>query len=176
MNSNLTFPTRAVAHLTPAVWAKVNRRLIAKAIGEFAHELLIEPRQTRTEGAWGHYVLDTEGPEIEYHFRARRFLLDHWAIDLPSLRKLERGQEAPLDALRLIGELRERLGIRSDVLPEYLAELSATLYVLAYKHERPGPRARDLALADFQVVEAAMSDGHPSFVANAGRVGFSAVD
>ena len=98
MNSMPPSPIGAVAHLTPAVWAKVNRQMIVKAIGEFAHELLLEPRQTRTEGPWSHYVLDTEVPEIEYRFRARRYALDHWGIDARSLCKLERGHDAPLDA------------------------------------------------------------------------------
>ena len=32
-----------VSHLEPAVWAKVNRLLVRKAIAEYAHELVITP-------------------------------------------------------------------------------------------------------------------------------------
>jgi len=31
-----------IAHLTPEVWAIVNKNLLKKAISEFAHELLLE--------------------------------------------------------------------------------------------------------------------------------------
>jgi hypothetical protein len=43
-------PEAAVDHLTPAVWRTVNARLVAKAIGEFAHELLLAPRPAAADG------------------------------------------------------------------------------------------------------------------------------
>jgi siderophore synthetase component len=169
-------PTESVAHLEPAVWAKVNRLLVAKAIGELAHELLIQPRLTRAEDQWGRYVLATDQADVEYHFRAQVLSLDHWHIEKDSIRKLERGQEAPLDAMRLVVELRERLAIPPEVLPEYLQELASTLYAAAYKHRRGGLNSDELTRADFQEVETAMMEGHPIFLANNGRIGFNALD
>jgi hypothetical protein len=37
-------PAAEVAHLTPELWERATRRLLAKALGEFAHERLITPR------------------------------------------------------------------------------------------------------------------------------------
>jgi siderophore synthetase component len=168
-------PEQAVAHLHPAVWAAVNRHLVGKAIAELAHELVLEPRQVRNERDWADYTLATDRPEIEYRFRAQRCALDHWRIDRASIRKLDGGADAPLDALRFVVELRARLAIPEHVLPEYLHELSSTLYSAAYKHARGGS-AEWLARAPFQEIEAGMTEGHPMFVANNARIGFSARD
>ena len=40
----------------------------------------------------------------------------------------------------------------------------------------PLPNAAELALADYQTIETSMIEGHPSFVANNGRLGFDAED
>jgi siderophore synthetase component len=169
-------PTQAVTHLRPSVWAKVNRQLVAKAISEFAHELLIRPELTGKAGAWGVYRLATDQAHVVYEFRAQVLSLDHWYIAQSSLRKLQDGQEASLDAVRLIVELRAQLAIPSERLAEYLQEVASTLYAAAYKHGRPGLSAEQLTSASFQELETAMSEGHPIFVANNGRLGFNAAD
>jgi siderophore synthetase component len=173
---SLPDPARAAAHLTPAAWAQANRHLVAKAISELAHELVLEPRLIRTDGDWGDYALATDRAEIEYRFRAQRTGLDHWRIDRGSLRKLDGGAEAPLDALGFVVELRAALAIPDRVLPEYLQELSSTLYSAAYKHEHAARGAEALARAGFQDIEAGMTEGHPMFIANNARIGFSAED
>jgi siderophore synthetase component len=57
-----------------------------------------------------------------------------------------------------------------------LEEVSSTLASATAKTERyertGGPGAVDLLDASFQEVEAAMTEGHPGFVANNGRIGF----
>lgn len=169
-------PSAIVSHLQPAVWAEVNRALVAKAIAELAHEALLAPEATGSEGYWKHFVLHADRPEIEYCFRARLFWLDHWHIDAASLVKYAAGQRAPVDAMRFFVELRERLEISAEVLPEYLEDLVSTLYAAAYKHVHATQDAPALALADFQTIEAAMTEGHPCFIANSGRVGWSAID
>ena len=54
----------------------------------------------------------------------------------------------------------------------YLEELSSTLASAAFKAHHGGPSATDLLHADLPTVERAMTEGHPSFVANNGRIGF----
>lgn len=166
--------TRTVAHLEPEIWAQVNRLLVAKAIAELAHELLIEPR--RIDTGRGHYLLATDDAAVEYRFRARIGALEHWAVDPASIERLEQGRAQPVDALTFIADLRQKLAIPVEVLPEYLEELSCTLFSAAYKRHRPSLDADALALADFQTVEAAMTEGHPIFLANNARVGFSSLD
>lgn len=163
-------------HLSPDVWAAVNRELIRKAISELAHERLAAPECVRAGSPWSDYRLRTDLPDVTYRFRARSFALDHWDIDAASIEKQLAGREDPLDATELMFELRGTLGISDAVLPVYLEEIASTLFAAAYKHAHQVWSAADLVHADFQEVEAAMTDGHPVFVANSGRVGFDASD
>lgn len=176
MSSRTLSPQQAIAHLEPAVWAEVNAQLVVKAIGELAHELLIAPAWTGSDGDWSTFVLSVATMETEYRFRARILELDHWLIERRSLEKVVRGTVVPLDAIALFIELRDQLGIAPDMLPAYLAEIAVTLYGAAYKRARGGLTADELVHAGFQAIEAAMTEGHPIFLANNGRVGFNACD
>jgi siderophore synthetase component len=87
----------------------------------------------------------------------------------------------PLDALAFFTELRTTLSLSDRVLPVYLEEITATLASLAFKFAAQdrapeAARAAELSRAGFQAVEAAMTEGHPCFVANSGRLGFGAHD
>ncbi|HEY3718236.1 MAG TPA: IucA/IucC family siderophore biosynthesis protein [Jatrophihabitantaceae bacterium] len=158
------------AHLTPERWAVANRRLIRKALAEFAHERLLTP--------WllgdGRYAVTSDDGATEYRFAARVLTLDHWLVDADSITRHRDGVEQPLDALDFFIELRETLGLSAEILPVYLQEISSTLASTAYKLGKEPVRAADLIGAGFQAVETAMTEGHPCFVANNGRLGFDA--
>ncbi|ALE07663.1 IucA/IucC family protein [Arthrobacter sp. ERGS1:01] len=173
----------AVAHLTAGHWATANRHLVRKALAEFAHERLITPVPVPAAG----YLLASDDGAVEYRFQARLLLLDHWAIDAASIRRTRRGSgvELPLDALEFILEFRGSLGIGEDALPTYVEEVVSTLASHAYKQHAARPGSVELVrgvsggadpAADFQAIEAAMTEGHPCFVANNGRIGFGIDD
>lgn len=165
-----------IAHLQPETWRSVNGALVRKAIAEFSHERLLQPRRMGHDGAWSDYLLACDTPEIEYRFRARLLKLDHWDIDIDSLEKIVSGERVQVDALDFIIEMKEQLGIDAAMLPTYLEEIASTLYAAAYKRARQELSAADLVHAEFQEIEAALTEGHPAFVANNGRVGFDAKD
>lgn len=165
-----------VPHLRPEHLAPGQRHLVAKALAEFSHERLIAPEP---DGAAERWVLDTG--KSRWRFAARRYALHHWAVEASSLvREDAEGAELPLDVQQLVVELHRTLGIPDDLLGTYLEELASTLASAAYKHHRGGPSAAQLArgrtdvdvAADFQQTDAAMTEGHPSFVATNGRIGF----
>jgi siderophore synthetase component len=171
-------PQQAAAHLTPDVWANANRMLVRKALAEYAHELIVEP--TRIGDAPGEHharyeVKSDDGTRI-YSFEARQLALRHWSIRPESIVCTRDGVQQPLDALAFILDVKGRLAIREEMLPIYLDEISSTLYGAAYKAVKVGPDTPDLLNADFQAIETAMSEGHPGFVANNGRLGFDAGD
>src|SRR5690606_5154782 len=66
--------------------------------------------------------------------------------------------------------------IPADKLPVYLDEISSTLYGAAFKRCHQSLTSKDLLHADYQQIEAAMTEGHPGFVANNGRIGFNVFD
>jgi siderophore synthetase component len=169
-----TLPPCGIEHLSAATWAHVNRAHVCKMIEEFSHERLVAPRLA--QGSTDRYILTTDEPGVTYRFKARRRLLDHWSIDPASIEKHVRDQRCPLDSVQLVLELKSTLGIAPDMLPTYLEELTGTLYGDAYKATHGRHTAAELASADFQTVEAAMTAGHPCFVANGGRVGFGVDD
>jgi siderophore synthetase component len=158
----------AVDHLSPERWERANRLLIRKALAEFAHERLITPEET---GA-GRYVVRSDDGATAYRFAAVRRALDHWQIDAESITRHQGGTELPLAALDFFIELKDALGLSDEILPVYLEEISSTLSGTCYKLAKPRVTSAELARAGFQDIETGMTEGHPCFVANNGRLGF----
>lgn len=149
-----------------------DRRIAAKVIAEFCHERALTPLETSP----GHFSLLSDDQRTEYGFTADLLSLDSWAVDEESLRRTRGGHELPVRAVDLVVDVRAQLGIAVDALPEYLEELIHTVAIGADRTDAKRIRAADLAVADFQTIEKTMTEGHPCFVANAGRLGFSAHD
>ena len=172
-------PALFASHLNPQVWAEANRLLLRKAISEYAHELIVEPELLQpVQSGFALYQLFSDDGTARYQFEAQRLALRHWHIKPESIRKQVNGADQPLDALQFIIECRQRLGIRDDLLPIYLDEISSTLFGGAFKRMKAdAPTSAQLVEAtDFQTIEVAMTEGHPGFVANNGRLGFTAAD
>ncbi|MFF7470363.1 IucA/IucC family protein [Streptomyces sp. NPDC008092] len=157
----------SVAHLSPERWEKANRLLIRKALAEFAHERLITPEPDGPS-----YVVRSDDGLTRYRFTAVRRALDHWQVDAESITRTRDGAELPLAALDFFIELKEALGLGDEVLPVYLEEISSTLSGTCYKLTKPQIPVAELVRAGFQAIETGMTEGHPCFVANNGRLGF----
>ncbi|MFF9286058.1 IucA/IucC family protein [Streptomyces griseosporeus] len=158
----------AVAHLTPELWDRANRLLIRKALAEFAHERLITPEPDGER----RYVVRSDDGLTQYRFGAVRRALDHWQVDAESISRHRDGAELPLAALDFLIELKGSLGLSDEILPVYLEEISSTLSGTCYKLTKPQVPAAELARGGFQDIETGMTEGHPCFVANNGRLGF----
>ncbi|MEU1703958.1 IucA/IucC family siderophore biosynthesis protein [Streptomyces sp. NPDC005706] len=160
-------PADAVAHLSPERWERANRLLLRKALAEFAHERLLTPEE---DG--GGYVVRSDDGLTRYRFTAVRRALDHWQVDAESITRHRAGAELPLAALDFFIEMRDALGLSDEILPVYLEEISSTLAGTCYKLTKPRVTAAELARSSFQDIETGMTEGHPCFVANNGRLGF----
>ncbi|WP_432010395.1 IucA/IucC family protein [Streptomyces cucumeris] len=162
-------PRDAVSHLTPGLWERAGRLLIRKALAEFSHERLLTPVLEDD----GRYAVPSDNGASTYRFAARVLTLDHWLVDADSITRHGRdGAELPLDALDFFIEMRSTLGLSEEVLPVYLEEISSTLSGTAYKLAAEPVGAAQLAKSGFQEIETGMTEGHPCFVANNGRLGF----
>ncbi|QUW81832.1 IucA/IucC family siderophore biosynthesis protein [Streptomyces mirabilis] len=158
----------AVAHLSPERWERAGRLLVRKALAEFAHERLITPE---ADGD-GEYVVRSDDGLTRYRFTATLRTLDHWQVDPESITRHRDGAELPLAALDFFIELKTSLGLSDEVLPVYLEEISSTLSGTCFKLTKPQIPSAELAKASFQEIETGMTEGHPCFVANNGRLGF----
>ncbi|MFF5791775.1 GNAT family N-acetyltransferase [Paeniglutamicibacter sp. NPDC012692] len=168
-------PSTATAHLSPARWATANRHVLAKAIAEFTHERLLAP--VPAAGQWLLSIGD-----LEYRFAATVHRLEHWVVDPASLAATRAGEPVAPDAAGFVLAFREELGLSEAQLPVYLEEIGSTLAGHCYKQLHSTASSAELAagtgdaVADFQRTEAAMTEGHPCFVANNGRLGLGAED
>ncbi|KQX82764.1 IucA/IucC family siderophore biosynthesis protein [Streptomyces sp. Root1310] len=157
----------AVAHLSPERWEKANRLLVRKALAEFAHERLITPEEKD-----GRFVVRSDDGLTSYRFTAVRHALDHWQVDAGSITRTRDGAGLPLAALDFFIELKKTLGLSEEILPVYLEEISSTLSGTCYKLTKPQITSAELVRSGFQAIETGMTEGHPCFVANNGRLGF----
>lgn len=174
---NSVSPQQSIAHLQPEVWVKVNTSLITKAICEFSHELLIEPTiLEKLDQGWNQYILITDNSDIHYKFIAKPLALNHLWIKSETIKKYQENETIVLDAVLFIKEFRQQLGIKDQQMPVYLEEIISTLYGSAFKFLKGNPTAKELVSADFQTIEQSMTEGHPGFVANNGRIGFDSGD
>ncbi|GED86877.1 IucA/IucC family siderophore biosynthesis protein [Streptomyces sp. 6-11-2] len=157
----------AVSHLSPERWESANRLLIRKALAEFTHERLLAPRPDGD-----HWAVHTDDGLTRYRFTAVRHALDHWQVDPDSITRHRDGTELPLAALDFFIEFKASLGLSDEILPIYLEEISSTLASTCYKLAKPRVTSAELAKGSFQEIESGMTEGHPCFVANNGRLGF----
>ncbi|WP_374456818.1 IucA/IucC family siderophore biosynthesis protein [Nocardioides sp.] len=157
------------AHLTPATMARAHRHLVAKAIAEFSHERLLTPEP---DGADWQLRLGTS----TYAFSARRHPLEHWVVDPSSIVRVVDERALPVDAQDFVVDCNDALGIPDHLLPVYLEEIAATLASAAWKLTHHTLSSADLVHAGYQEIEAAMTEGHPGFVACNGRIGFGVDD
>lgn len=188
------------SHLNRDTFAVAQRHLVAKALSEFAHERLIAPVRVADSSRvaepahgtdsssdpveWELRIGDSDSstrePAIRYTFTARVLPLEHWVIDEASITRFVDDVQTPLDAQELVVELQDALDIPEDLISTYLEELASTLASSAFKLDEAvkgqRPDSTDLLTADFQTTEAAMTEGHPGFIANNGRIGFSLSD
>lgn len=162
---------------TNRAWDEAERLVTAKAIGEFAHELLITPEPLES-GAYALRIPASDDRQaVDWYFRARRYALEHWHVDPRSIeRRTLDGRIGPASATTLVLDLRDALSLDGDLLTTYLEELSSTVAHRVRTSDPSRPTSADLLDAPAHDVEAAMAEGHPCFVATNGRIGFSADD
>lgn len=169
-------PARAGEQLDAQSWSSVNRQLMRKALAEFAHERLLQPKVVESQGPWQRYKVSCDKGENSYFFEAEVLALDHWLVKADSIEHVCNGETMPLDILAFVLSFAQTLGIKKAMLATYLEELSGSLVSSCWKLKQSVATARELIDADFQQYESAMTEGHPTFIANNGRMGFGVDD
>ncbi|MFC8827730.1 IucA/IucC family protein [Streptomyces sp. NPDC057137] len=164
-------------HPNRAAWEQAGRRLLVKAVEEFAYEELLVPVPDGPDGRGtgpgvpGTYRLDL-GDDVHWTLRATRGTFGTWRVEPDSLRRHPHTPD--LGPERLLLDARPVLGWDGATTAEVLRELTATRRADAAAVATALPAA---ALADLGYLELeAYQDGHPCMLLNKGRLGFSASD
>jgi siderophore synthetase component len=160
----------AASAVAGLAWRSANRALLAKVIGEFCYEELLEPRRL----AGGDYRIDL-GPELGYTFRADRGSYGAWFVDPESPTRVSGTVSCGADdALGFVADAADALGLPGDTAGHLVRELAATL-AADVRLNRTALPAAELADLDYAQLEGHQV-GHPWIVFNKGRLGFSASD
>ncbi|WFT78584.1 IucA/IucC family protein [Methylobacterium sp. CB376] len=164
-------PLPGGAPVGAALWLRLNRAVIAKAISELAFEEALAPEPTDAAGT--RWALRLPGG-VAYRFTAARRIWGNLAIDPESLLREEGGRPVPAgDAPGFLVDAREPLGIAPDTLCTYVQELYSTLAADA-RIAAAGEGADLLALPERMVQQ--VLDGHPKAPASKGRIGWGLAD
>ncbi|MFC7302667.1 IucA/IucC family protein [Streptomyces monticola] len=160
--------------LNRQAWEHAARRLLAKLLGEFAHEEILKP-QAEPGAAEDSYALGLdEGARLS--FRARRIAYGSWRVDPATITLREAdGSHSPFgDPLTFLMRAHHTLGLDGATLGHLIRELSATLAADA-RLDHTALAAADLADLGYAELEGHQT-GHPWLILNKGRLGFSATD
>ncbi|PJE96833.1 IucA/IucC family protein [Streptomyces carminius] len=160
-------------------WTEAGRRLLVKAVEEFAYEELLvpEPDPDAPAGS-GAYRLVLAGG-VHWTFRAARGTFGTWRIADGTLRRHpspapDEPGEGEAGPEQLLLDARPALGWDGPTTAEVLRELTATRRAEARVIARDLPAA---ALADLDhLALESHQDGHPCMLLNKGRLGFAASD
>lgn len=173
--------------LNPGTWDLAARRLLAKMLGEFAYEEIIEPVPQPVEpaapasedcaAAPEHYTLPLDD-DSTLSFRARRTAYGSWHVDPETIELHDHSADAiahPFgDPLGFLVRARRLLGLDGATLGHLIRELTATLAADA-RLDHTALSAARLADLDYAELEGHQT-GHPWLVLSKGRQGFSATD
>ncbi|GGT43962.1 IucA/IucC family protein [Streptomyces purpureus] len=159
----------APPELNPADWTRAAGRLLAKMIGEFAYEEIVEPLPQPGAPA-GHYTLELDD-SAPLTFTARRGAYGSWRVDAPSIAC--EGQPYA-DPLGFLVRARHQLALDGATLGHLLRELTTTLAADA-RLDHTALTAAQLADLGYAELEGRQT-GHPWIVLNKGRIGFSTTD
>lgn len=158
-------------HPNRAAWEQAGRRLLLKAVEEFAYEELLVPVPVPDSDTGDRYRLDL-GDDVHWTLRAARGTFGTWRVEPDSLRRHPHTPDAGPE--RLLLDARGVLGWDGATTAEVLRELTATRRAdaSAIDHALPAAELADLGYLELE----AYQDGHPCMLLNKGRLGFSASD
>lgn len=165
--------------LNQEAWDRAAARLLAKMLGEFAYEGIIDPVPaadhrdaggSRDRGSLYTLPITADGGG-GLSFRARRGAYESWRVDPDSV---ELDGLPFRDPLGFLARTRHLLAIDGATLGHLLRELSLTLTADTGIDDTALSSA-ELADLDYAELEGHQT-GHPWLVLNKGRIGFSATD
>ncbi|MET9324816.1 IucA/IucC family siderophore biosynthesis protein [Streptomyces sp. NPDC003038] len=169
-------PVPALSDVAPDAWREANRRLLAKAIGEWCFEDMLKAVET----ADGGYRVDLDSGTT-YAFEAVPGAFGWLRVEPGSITRTATSMpgnsiaQPAWDAQQFLMEAASTIGSDPSTISTYFTELSATLAVDAARITHGGETVAQMRMLGHTELECRMT-GHNLLVANKGRIGFSATD
>lgn len=159
--------------LTLENWRKVNRKLLAKVLTEFMYEDLIFTESYKINEVTYQHHLSLEN-DTRYTFKASPRIFSNWHIDESSIKfYLEGVEQSELLVSSFICNCYKSIGIDELILGHLLRELNHTLLADCHILCTPDNHNDNLLSLDSPSLLEGYMHGHPWFVINKGRLGFS---
>lgn len=169
--SDMVIPRTNAPHLNPCAAAAAHRFLTAKLLRELVHERLLSARKHGAGDDWSIHA----GGDVSYHFTAAMHPLEHLDIHPATLERRSSdvpGGEPP-NVLQAVQDVHELVGLHGERQALYIQEMAATLAARCFVETVEHDDVATVVDLDAPALEAAMTEGHPGFVATNGRIGFS---
>ncbi|HCA85257.1 MAG TPA: siderophore synthetase [Streptomyces sp.] len=169
-------PVPALSDVAPAAWREANRRLLAKAMGEWCFEDMLKAVETGDGG----YRVDLDSGTT-YAFSAVPGAFGWLRVDPASITRTATSMlgnsiaQPAWDVQQFLVEAASTIGSDPSTIATYFTELSATLAVDAARITHGGETVAEMRALGHTELECRMT-GHNLLVANKGRIGFSATD
>jgi len=159
--------------LTTQHWEHVNRKLVSKMLSELLYEGLIFTSQTRLSASDSEHVLIVSSG-VWYRFKAQVRIFDNWHIDSDSIMRFENDVPSLVTMVsQFICDTHTLIGITGLTLGHLLRELNHTLIADCHALSlQKNVSSDDLLRLSNDELEGFMQ-GHPWFIVNKGRLGFS---
>jgi len=152
------------------LWQQVSGRLLAKVIEEFAYERVFGVEEEKP----GHYRFDIG--EVQYRFRAKRYVFDNLSVDPASIVRRESGSDVLIhDPLAFCAEVLPKIGVKPMTVAHFIKELGNTLVADAHIAARASKTGAELAELDDVRMEGE-TKGHPWVTVSKGRIGLGYSD
>jgi siderophore synthetase component/RimJ/RimL family protein N-acetyltransferase len=161
--------------VTKAHWLKVSGRLLEKIIAEFCYEEMLNyTRGAQTDD--GQCYAIALALDVTYRFVANEGTFSYLRIVPGSItRQVGQRQALATDPLQFVLDAAQDIQLDAITLTHFIRELEHTLFADCYIQTTHHETADELWQLPYEELECKMP-GHPWFVMNKGRIGFSASD
>lgn len=155
------------------IWARVNREMVAKAIGEYMYEGLLEPEPVWATDGRVQYRLAVGQTTYRFEATPRRF--DSYHVHATTVERAagENGWVPADDAVRFLRAVGNRLDIdgmtESKLVREHVNTLLVDAHIRTHRESQSAPP--DPTEVSYAALDAEL-DGHPWITYSKGRLGF----
>ncbi len=159
--------------IKPKYWQQANRNLLAKILSEFMYEELIETKIYKlSDDSYEHHLIVNQ--DLKYIFTASPRIFGNWQVIPESISCIhKKSKTSELQVNEFIANIYQQIGIDGLTVGHLLRELNHTLIADCHLLANPQNLNKHLLNLESAAELEGFMRGHPWFVVNKGRLGFS---